>query len=339
MSSSSSLELTSSSTIKTVTRSHKRKPKPQTPQKHTVSLTRSITEDLFDEEKILTSLILNNEATENYTSRYLSGSFVSDSESTSTSFDSESLSKSRTSESSFVTKQYSSFQTKSTKNPYTNDFESLTNEEETSSYDSDLEEFLSLSATEKSDLRKSDHVKYLLLKIKADQNEMRSKKKAEKQPLKYYATNKKQIEKLVQRVMDHSEQSTDDEKKTPLNDVKYSNLVKPEVINRLDAVNTVTRIKREQAKKIEDFGSELDLKTKISVEEYAARNQKLYFKMKSKQIQSKLTNEHFGEHEAFYCDSIMLIGHLAGNLPKLSDPHADVWTAFMKPLEQSENLM
>ena len=154
----------SSSSIKTQLKSSKLIPKVKIRKDPpTESNASSISEDLFNEEKILTSLIINNEAsTENYTSKFVDQSFGSSSKTITIttsrsksrlgnkkttkrkdSFDDSSLS---SSSSLFFTEQYSSFKSKDdaslSKNKYTQDFESLSEE---SSLNTELEDFLNMS--------------------------------------------------------------------------------------------------------------------------------------------------------------------------------------------------
>jgi hypothetical protein len=343
----------SSGSIKTQLKSSKIIPKIKIlKDPSTESHASSISEDLFNEEKILTSLIIKNEApTENYTSKFVDESFGSSSKTITTSrsksqnkkinqkkkterkdsFDDSSLSSSSSSSSTslFFTEQYSSFKSKDdasfSKNKYSQDFESLSEE---SSLNTELEDFLNMSHFRKQQLKKQDNITYLINKIKLEQKNFKLIKKHGQYNLKSIPTNKKQVDKLIERIENYSSETS---APVAVNKATKGFKINSDVVNRLDAVNSVVRVKREQEEKIQNFGD--DLNNTISENEANRRVQNIYYKMKLNQVNSKITNEHFTNHEVFYCDSLMLIGDLAANLPKLSDSREKIWNQLIAPLE------
>ncbi len=335
----------SSSSIKTQLKSSKLIPKVKILKDPTTeSHSSSISEDLFNEEKILTSLIINNEATtENYTSKFVDQSFGSSSKTITTSRSKSRLGNKKTSKrkdsfddsssssssSFFFTEQYSSFKSKDdtslSKNKYTQDFESLSEE---SSLNTELEDFLNMSHFRKQQLKKQDNITYLINKIKLEQKNFKTIKRHGEYNLKSFPTNKKQVDKLIERIENYSSETA---APVAVNKATTGFKINSDVVNRLDAVNSVVRVKREQDKKIQNFGD--DLNNTISENEANRRVQNIYFKMKLNQVNSKITNEHFSNHEVFYCDSLMLIGDLAANLPKLSDSREKIWNQLIAPLE------
>lgn len=345
----------SSSSIKTQTKNNKSKLEPKKVKDHTETPTSSISEDLF-EDKIVTSLILNNEATENYTSKFIKNSFDSENTTISASrstpfkdnraklkkkskrndsFDSSCWSHSSSLSSSLsFTEQYSSFKSKeasSSKNKYTQDFESLSDE---SSLNTELEEFLNMTKFKRQQLKNQDNISYFTNKIKAEQKRLKAIKRYGQSQLNSYLANKKQVDKLIERVENFNPNIADSQplKKSTFDTNKK--LIKSDIINRLDAVNSVARVKHEQEEKIQRFGDELN--DSISEQKVDKRAQNIYYKMKINQMSSKLTNENFSKHEVFYCDSLMLIGNLAAYLPKHSDPREEIWEKLTAPLNQNE---
>ena len=121
-------------------------------------------------------------------------------------------------------------------------------------------------------------------------------------------------------------------------------------VNKLDTVNSLNRIKKDQDQKIEhEYGNDLlrgsfRFHSLLTEEEKATkelseeeRNKELYLRYKAGQIRSKRTDKHFVDHEINYCDSIMMIAELARCLPRPTEAPEVIWQKLMKPLHDCQN--
>jgi hypothetical protein len=194
------------------------------------------------------------------------------------------------------------------------------------------------------ELKKENYVQFLKEKLK-----IISQKEDEKYSLE---VRKNQIDKFISRIRKNDLvrniiQKTEDKEKEhrqAKREAKNSQFkINPELVNKIEALNTVNRVRNELFDKIEnEFGADIlssaqnlniDDMNKLYERKNQARNKELYLRLKTSQIQSRLTEKHYTEHEIIYCDSLMLIADLARNLPKHSDPPELIWNKLLEPIK------
>ncbi|CAF0836912.1 unnamed protein product [Brachionus calyciflorus] len=140
--------------------------------------------------------------------------------------------------------------------------------------------------------------------------------------------HRKQIEKLVSRVENNSQNNTH----IDLSSCVTQNSIKinENFINGLKLKNDINEFKASQDKKIQDFGNDFDeLYERIPINE-----EEYYMTLKLNRIRSKTQDHRYQDHLTNYCDSITLIGHLANILPKLSDKPEYIWEKLIKPITE-----
>ena len=195
------------------------------------------------------------------------------------------------------------------------------------------------------ELKKKNYVDYAIMKIRLDK---------EKQPMPTVSVDKAQIRKWISRIeksdsnrnMENEIENSERNWKQFLKEKEQKELkISPYLINKLETINCVNRIKQEQTNKIDnEFGNSL-LKTYYyskenninSQADEEKRNRELYIRLKLSKIHSNQTDKHFIDHEINYCDSIMLIANLAKSLPRHSDPPEKIWAELMRPLNDKKS--
>ena len=245
---------------------------------------------------------------------------------------------------SFRSKKHKSYSDlSSAKNHYSDSFESDSSNETKKSYskkedytesfcslsDSDkteLDNFKNLNNDELTNLKKNDIVKYVKLKLKLEKEF--NKNSTEKKQI---ITNEKQIEKLIDRINLNLNKSDEEDNdyydyynKTSIKKINNKVKVNSSLVNRLKTENMINQIKNEQLKKIKDYGNELKDYYDNGIDiEILKRN--VYYKTKLTELNSKIINAKYEEHQMNYGGSVLLIGKIASELPKFSDPPELVW--------------
>ncbi len=201
-----------------------------------------------------------------------------------------------------------------------------------SSYNSDESWIKNLNPSLLQKIKQNDYMKYVEIKCKLDHRNEISKTQEN-------IFSQKQIKNHIFRVINSS-------KISPLSEAPVPTFnVKSEVINRLKAKNMIKNIKDEQNKKIDNLGNDIgfeflrensgEVQTEKSLEELA---EKVYYKKKCDRIRSRLVEDKFVEHNAFYTDSVLLIGHLAATMPKHSENSEYVFSQLLKPLSENKRM-
>jgi hypothetical protein len=291
----------------------------------------SISTEIIEDDNIFTEILKNTDGiTDDMTTKQ---------------YDDESFESDTSIKNNFKSKKYKSYSDLdlSSKKDYSESFESdsstktrklsLSYSNKKYYNDSDkieFDNFKKLNKDELTQLKKNNIVKYVKLKLKLEKE---SKKSLE---TKQILANEKQIEKLIDRINLNLNKQID-ESNANFNDmsIKKSNIkvkVNSSLVNKLKTENMINQIKREQLKKIKDYGNELKDHYDNGIDlEILKKN--LYYKKKLTDLNRKIINDKYEEHQMNYGSSILLIGKIASELPKLSDPPELVW----KRLFQSTN--
>jgi hypothetical protein len=297
----------------------------------------SISTDII-EDNIITEILKNTDGfTDDLTTKqYEDESFESDtslkknirsknyesySDLSSKKYYSESFESDSSSDSSDVTKK-SLFSFSEKKEDYNESFCSLSESDKT-----EFNNFKRLNNDELFHLKKNDIVKYVKFKLK---QEKELKKTIEEKQI---SIDEKQIEKLIDRINinlnNQNEKNNHNHDNMSIKILNKKVKVNPFLVNKLKTENMINQIKNDQLTKIQDYGNELKEHYDNGIDlEILKRN--VYYKTKITQLNRKIINDKYEEHQMNYGGSVLLIGKIASELPKFSDPPELVWKRFLQ---------